>query len=64
MKYPYELKKQVVELFFEGESVPELTKRFSIKSRRRIYDWVAIVREHWNTAYQKQRMKRIERQAI
>ena len=50
MKYPYELKKQVVELFFEGESVPELTKRFSIKSRRRIYDWVAIVREHGYTA--------------
>lgn len=49
-KYPYELKKQVVELFFEGKSAIELTGKFNLNNRRRIYDWVAIVREHGYTA--------------
>src|SRR5699024_12130733 len=49
-KYPYELKKQVVELYFEGESAVELTEKINIRNRRRIYDWVAIVREHGFTA--------------
>jgi len=45
-KYPYELKKQVVELFFEGESAADLTEKFEISNSRRIYDWTKIVREH------------------
>lgn len=49
-KYPYELKKQVVELYFEGESAVDLREKFNIRNRRRIYEWVATVREHGYTA--------------
>lgn len=49
-KYPYELKKQVVELYFEGESAPEITSKFNLSNRRRVYDWVNIVKEHGYTA--------------
>lgn len=52
-RYPYELKKEVVELYFEGESATELTEKFNISNRRRIYDWVAIVREHGYTALER-----------
>ena len=49
-KYPYELKKQVVELYFEGESPTELTKQFNIGNRRRIHEWVSIVKQHGYSA--------------
>ncbi|MEH7239581.1 helix-turn-helix domain-containing protein [Bacillus sp. JJ1562] len=42
--YPYDLKKQVVEMFLEGHSASELAKKFEIKNQRRVYDWVEKVR--------------------
>lgn len=49
-KYPYELKKQVVELYYEGESAINLTERFDLSNRRRVYEWTTIVREHGYSA--------------
>lgn len=43
-KYPYEVKKQIVEMYFEGHSVPDLVEQFDVKNRRRIYEWVNKVR--------------------
>jgi len=42
-KYPYELDTQVVESFFEGESAIDLTEKFEVSNRRRIYDWVKML---------------------
>src|SRR5699024_6689594 len=43
--YSYDLKKQVVEMYFEGYTVAELVNKFDIKNRRRVYEWTAKVRE-------------------
>lgn len=43
-KYSYDLKKQVVEKFFEGYGVPELMEEFQIK-KRTVYDWITKVKE-------------------
>lgn len=32
-------------MYFEGYMVTELVKKFDIKNRRRVYEWVAKVRE-------------------
>lgn len=45
-KYSFEVKKQVVEMFFEGYSVDEIVEKHGLSSRKRIYDWVAKVREY------------------
>lgn len=45
VSYPYELKKEVVELYFEGHSVLDLVEKYEIKNRRRVYDWVKKVKE-------------------
>jgi len=44
-KYPVELKQQAVESYLEGHSVSEIVSKFDIKNPRRIYDWVARVKE-------------------
>ncbi|MBB4823249.1 transposase-like protein [Sporosarcina luteola] len=43
--YTFEEKKEVVELFFEGHPVAELTRRFNLSNRRRVYDWAKKVRD-------------------
>lgn len=43
--YSYDLKKQVVQMYFEGYTVMDLIKKFNIKNRRTVYDWTAKVRE-------------------
>ncbi|MEH7387256.1 helix-turn-helix domain-containing protein [Bacillus sp. JJ1521] len=43
--YPYDLKKQLVELYLEGHSSTELAKKYDIHSYKRITDWVRKVRE-------------------
>src|SRR5690625_7962355 len=44
--YSFDLKKQVVEMYFEGYTVKDLVEKFDIKNRRRVYDWTATVREY------------------
>lgn len=39
-RYSYELKKQVVELYFEGRPINEIVDKFHLSSRKRIYEWV------------------------
>ena len=43
--YPFEMKKKVVELYFEGHSATDLAKRFDLTSRKRVTDWVSKVRK-------------------
>lgn len=43
--YSFELKKQVVELYFEGYSAVELVERFDLGNRRRVTEWTKKVRE-------------------
>ncbi|MFA9560692.1 helix-turn-helix domain-containing protein [Evansella sp. AB-rgal1] len=43
--YPYEVKKQIVEMYFEGHSVTDLVEQFEVRDRRRIYDWIEKARE-------------------
>ena len=43
--YGFDLKKEVVELFFEGYSAVDLAKRFELSNRRRVTEWVKQVRE-------------------
>jgi len=43
-KYPYELKKQVVEEYLEGIPASDLEEKFDVY-RRRITEWTSIVRE-------------------
>jgi len=52
-KYPYELKKEVVELYFEGESAVDLTEKFNISNRRRVQEWMTIVRKHGYVALER-----------
>lgn len=44
-KYTYDMKKKVVNMYYEGHSVSDLVIRFDISNRRRINDWVQKVRE-------------------
>lgn len=44
-RYPYELKRQAVELYFEGESAPTVQEKFKINNVRRVFEWVEIVRK-------------------
>lgn len=44
--YPVELKKQVVEMYFEGYSISDLVKKFDIASNRTVNNWVAKVRKY------------------
>lgn len=44
-KYSYELKKEMVELYFEGHSAEELAKKHNIGHRSRINEWVRAVRK-------------------
>ncbi|WP_449623208.1 transposase [Robertmurraya sp. Marseille-Q9965] len=44
-KYPYDLKKQIVELYMEGHSSVELAKKYDISNYKRINEWVRKVRE-------------------
>ncbi|MBS4171887.1 helix-turn-helix domain-containing protein [Bacillus sp. FJAT-49736] len=41
--YPYELKKQVVEEYMEGNSASELGEKYDV-DRRRVHDWVKRVK--------------------
>lgn len=43
--YPYDLKKQVVEMYFEGHAVPDLVTEFNISNRRTLYDWINKAKE-------------------
>lgn len=45
MSYSYELKKKLVELYFEGHSAARLAEEHGVKSRRRILEWVRLVRK-------------------
>jgi transposase-like protein len=42
-KYPVDLKKQVVELYFEGHSPAKLAEKYNIKNRRVVNEWVLKV---------------------
>lgn len=42
--YSFDLKKQVVEMYLEGTSVIDLTDKFNLGNRRRVYEWVDKVR--------------------
>lgn len=44
--YPVELKKQVVEMYFEGYSTSYLVKKFNITSRRTVNNWITKARKH------------------
>jgi len=57
-KYPYELKKQVVEEYLEGNPTSELVKKFEIGNSRRITEWVSIVRESGFEGLEDQRGKK------
>jgi|SRR5699024_2268503 len=37
--YSYEVKKKVVQLYYEGHSVSRLTKEYDLSHRNRIYEW-------------------------
>jgi len=43
--YGFDLKKEIVELYFEGHSAVDLAKRFELSNRRRVSEWVKQVRE-------------------
>lgn len=43
--YSFELKKKVVELYFEGYSAVDLKEQFDINNRRRVSEWAKKVRE-------------------
>ena len=45
-RYTYEFKKRMVELYYEGESAQELAEKYDIPNRRRVQEWVQIVREN------------------
>lgn len=45
MNYSYELKKKLVELYFEGHSAARLAEEHEVKNRRRILDGVRLVRK-------------------
>src|SRR5699024_222086 len=38
-KYRYQLKKKVVQLYYEGQSVSKLTEEYDLSHRNRIYEW-------------------------
>jgi len=38
-KYSYQLKKKVVQLYYEGQSVSKLTEEYDLSHRNRIYEW-------------------------
>jgi transposase-like protein len=57
-KYSYDLKKQVVEKYFEGYSVPDLVQEFDIKNRRRVYEWIHKVKQGgYEALYDGRRLK-------
>lgn len=41
----FKTKKEIVELYFEGYSAVELTKRFGLSNRRRVSEWAKKVRD-------------------
>ena len=43
--YGFDLKKEIVELYFEGYSAVDLANRFELSNRRRVSEWVKQVRE-------------------
>lgn len=42
--YSYELKKKAVELYMEGQPAAKIAEEYGIKNRRRVTEWVEIVR--------------------
>lgn len=44
-KYTFELKKEIVEKYFEGYSGDQLAEEYSLSHRSRVYGWVKEVRE-------------------
>lgn len=44
-KYTYELKKEIVEQYFEGYTGEQLAEKYNLSHRSRVYDWVKEVRE-------------------
>ena len=44
-KYSFEIKKKVVELYFEGQSAITIAKENNISSDRRVLAWSKMVRE-------------------
>lgn len=44
-RYSYDLKKQMVELYLEGDSASSLADKYGIGDYRRINHWVRMVRE-------------------
>lgn len=57
-KYPYELKKQIVEEYLEGNPASELEEKFEVGNRRRITEWAKIVREQGYQGLEDQRGKK------
>ncbi|TCP16200.1 helix-turn-helix protein [Scopulibacillus darangshiensis] len=54
-KYPYDLKKQVVEMYLEGHPLNELVEKFDLGNVRRVYEWAKRVREGGYKALNDQR---------
>jgi transposase-like protein len=44
-RYTFELKKQAVELYFEGYTAKEIVDRLDLGNVRRVYQWVTLVKE-------------------
>jgi transposase len=45
-KYSYDVKKQVVEMYFEGHPIVDIVTKFEISNRRRVHEWVKKVKEN------------------
>ena len=45
LSYSFEIKKEIVGLYFEGHSAVDLAKRFELSDRRRVLEWAKKVRE-------------------
>lgn len=43
-RFPFELKKQAVELYFEGYTSQEVADKLGINHRTRVSEWVRLVR--------------------
>ncbi|MGP4071010.1 helix-turn-helix domain-containing protein [Piscibacillus sp. B03] len=43
--YDFDLKKEVVQEYFNGVSSTELVEKYGLNSRRRVSDWVSKVRD-------------------
>lgn len=61
--YAYDIKKRVVEKYFEGSTVIKLVEEFDITNRRTIYEWIDKVRtEGYDGLYDTRGTKRVSQE--